>query len=123
MLTKIVVLPEDEFTKWYQSKKEKVEVKGLPPGEQLSATKGCIACHSADGSPRVGPTWKGLYGRHIKVMTAGKERTIIADEAYLQKSIEDPNADITEGYSPVMPREKLTDAEFKSLVDYIKSLK
>jgi cytochrome c oxidase subunit 2 len=123
MLTKIVVLPEDEFTKWYQSKKEKVEVKGPLPGEQLAVTKGCIACHSTDGSSRVGPTWKGLYGRQIKVMTAGKERTVIADNSYLRKSIEEPNADITEGYPPVMPKEKLTDAELKGLVDYIESLK
>ncbi len=123
MLTKILVLPGEEFTKWYQEKKEGVVAKGPPPGEQLYLTKGCAACHSTDGSPRVGPTWKGLYRKPIKVMTAGKERTVIADEGYLRRSIEDPNADISVGYPPIMPKEKLTEEETKGLLNYIESLK
>jgi cytochrome c oxidase subunit 2 len=123
MLTKILALPEEDFLKWYQEKKEAVVAKGPPPGEQLHLTKGCAACHSIDGSPRVGPTWKGLYRKQIKVMTAGKERTVIADEAYLRRSIEDPNADITVGYPPIMPKEKLTEEEMKGLLNYIEGLK
>jgi cytochrome c oxidase subunit 2 len=56
-------------------------------------------------------------------MTAGKERTLTADEDYVRKSIEDPNADITVGYPPVMPKEKLTEEETKGLLNYIESLK
>jgi cytochrome c oxidase subunit 2 len=124
MLTKILVLPGEEFTKWYQEgKKEEGVAEGPPPGEQLYLTKGCAACHSIDGSPRVGPTWKGLYRKPIKVMTAGNERTVIADEAYLRRSIEDPNADISVGYPPIMPKEKLTEEEMKGLLNYIGSLK
>ena len=122
MLTKILVLPEEDFTKWYQEKKEGVVAKG-PPGEQLYLTKGCAACHSIDGSPRVGPTWKGLYRKQVKVITAGKERTVFADEAYLRKSIEDPNADISAGYPPIMPKQELTEEEMKGLLNYIESLK
>ena len=123
MLTKILVLPEEDFTKWYQGKKEGVVAKGPPPGEQLYLTKGCAACHSIDGTPRVGPTWKGLYRKQVKVITAGKERTVIADEAYLRKSIEDPNADISVGYPPIMPKQELTEEEMKGLLNYIESLK
>jgi cytochrome c oxidase subunit 2 len=123
MLTKILVLPEEEFGKWYQEKKGVVAAKGPPPGEELYLTKGCAACHSIDGSSRVGPTWKGLYRKQIKVMTAGKERTVIADEAYLRRSIEDPNADISMGYPPIMPKEELTEEETKGLLNYIESLK
>jgi cytochrome c oxidase subunit 2 len=123
MLTKILVLSGEEYTKWYQEKEEEVVAKGPTPGEQLYLTKGCAACHSIDGSPRVGPTWKGLYRKSIKVMTEGKERTVIADEAYLRRSIEDPNADISVGYPPIMPKEKLTEEEMKGLVNYIGSLK
>ncbi len=32
MLTKIVVLPDDEFTQWYQGKKVEMAAKGPPPG-------------------------------------------------------------------------------------------
>jgi cytochrome c oxidase subunit 2 len=123
MLTKILVLPEEDFLTWYQEKKEAVVAKGPPPGEQLYLTKGCAACHSIDASPRVGPTWKGLYRKQVRVTTAGKERMVIADEAYLRRSIEDPNADISVGYPPIMPKEKLTEEEMKGLVNYIESLK
>jgi len=123
MLTKILVLPEEDFTKWYQEKKEGVVAKGPPPGEQLYLTKGCAACHSIDGGPRVGPTWKGLFKKQVKVITAGKERTVIADEAYLRKSIEDPNADISVGYPPILPKQELTEEEMKGLLNYIESLK
>jgi cytochrome c oxidase subunit 2 len=71
----------------------------------------------------MGPTWKDLYGKQIKVMTAGKERTAIADKSYLRRSIEDPNADISVGYPPVMPKISMTREELSTLVDYIKSLK
>ncbi len=123
MLTKIVVLPQEEFTKWYQAKKQEAALKKEPLGPQLYQEKGCAGCHSTDGSPRLGPTWKGLYGKQTKVMTAGKERTLTADKDYLRRSIEDPSADIVVGYPPVMPKEKLTDAEMKGLLDYIESLK
>ena len=123
MLTKIIVLPEEEFTKWYQGKREEVALKGPPLGPKLYQEKGCAACHSTDGSPRVGPTFKGLFGKTEKVMTAGKERTIVVDEAYIRHYILDPNVVHIEGYQPIMPKINMTNEELKALVDYIKSLK
>lgn len=123
MLTKIVVLPEEEFTKWYQGKKEKEGEKAPPAGFQVYQVKGCVACHSVDGSPRVGPTFKGLFGKTVTVMTAGKERKIVADEDYLRKSILEPNADMVKGFPPIMPPEKLTDLELDEMVKYLETLK
>jgi cytochrome c oxidase subunit 2 len=123
MLTKIVVLPEEEFTMWYQGQKEKEAEKGPPPGFQLYQVKGCIACHSIDGSPRVGPTFKGLFGKTVTVMTDGKERKVVADEAYLRKSTLEPNADVVKGFPPIMPPEKLTDLELDEIVKYLETLK
>jgi cytochrome c oxidase subunit 2 len=123
MLTKIVVLPEEEFTMWYQGQKEKEAEKGPPPGFQLYQVKGCIACHSIDGSPRVGPTFKGLFGKTVTVMTDGKERKVVADEAYLRKSTLEPNADVVKGFPPIMPPEKLTDSELDKIVKYLETLK
>lgn len=123
MLTKIVVLPDDEFTQWYQGKKVEMAAKGPPPGYKLYQEKGCVACHSIDGSPRVGPTFKGLFGKTEKVITAGKEQTVMVDDVFMRNYIKDPNVVRVEGYPPIMPKISMTNEELTALVDYIKSLK
>jgi cytochrome c oxidase subunit 2 len=123
MLTKIIVLPEEDFMNWYQGRKEEVALKGPPSGSKLHQEKGCFACHSTDGTPRVGPTFKGLFGKTEVVLTAGKERTIVADEALIRKHIIEPKVDIVKGYPPVMPKVSLTEEELTALVEFIKNLK
>jgi cytochrome c oxidase subunit 2 len=124
MLTRIVVLPEDEFNQWYQKGKEEMEAaKGKPRGAQLYQEKGCVACHSIDGSQRAGPSFKGLFGKKEKVLTDGKERTVVVGEAYIRKYIMEPNVDIVVGYPPIMPPQKLTEDELNELISYIKELK
>jgi cytochrome c oxidase subunit 2 len=125
MLTKIVVLPEEEFKKWYQTGKE-MEAKLPPSGTQLFQERGCKACHSIDGTPGLGPTLKGLFGKTVTVLTDGKERKLVADEAYLRKSILEPNVDIVKGFPPIMPpllKGLLTDQEIDAFVSYLKGLK
>jgi cytochrome c oxidase subunit 2 len=123
MLTKIVVLPQEEFTKWYLGKKEKVAAKGPSPGFRLYQTKGCVACHSTDGSPRVGPTFKSLFEKKEEVISGGKVETVLVDEAFIRKFISEPNVVHIEGYPPIMPKISMTSEELTALVDYIKSLK
>jgi len=123
MTTKILVLSQEEFTKWYQSKTLKGPLRVASLGPQLYREKGCVGCHSLDGSPRVGPTFKGLFGKSEKVMAAGKEQTVVADEAFIRKFILEPNVVHIEGYPPIMPKIDLTAEELTSIVDYIKSLK
>jgi cytochrome c oxidase subunit 2 len=123
MFTKIKVLPEEEFTEWYRGQMEREVKKGPLPGFQLYQVKGCIACHSLDGSPRVGPTFKGLFGKSVLVVADGKEKTVVADEAYLRKSIVEPNADLVKGFPPIMPTEKFTASELNEIVKYLETLK
>jgi len=123
MLSKIVVLPQEEFAKWYQSKKKEVTAKGPPPGSQLYQAKGCVACHSTDGSPRVGPTFKALLGRKEVVISPGKKESLVVDEAFIRKFILEPNVVHIEGYPPIMPKISLSNDELTALVNYIKSLK
>ena len=72
-------------------------------GKELLEKHGCLGCHSLDGTPKVGPTFKGIWGRTVTVLTGGKERTVTVDEAYLRRSILEPNADVVKGFQPVMP--------------------
>ena len=63
----------------------------------LYAALGCQGCHSLDGSPSSGPTFKGLFGSSVK-LTNGQ--TVNADDAYLLESIIDPDKEIVKGYQP-----------------------
>jgi uncharacterized membrane protein len=69
-------------------------------GNALLYAKGCAACHSFDGTARPGPTYAGLVGKTRKVVTGEKPREVVADEAYIRRSIVEPNHDIVEGYMP-----------------------
>ncbi len=126
MITTVEVLPEQEFGAWYQTAAA-LPVAGAkrPDGAKLFQEKGCFACHSTDGTPKVGPTLKGIFGHKTTVLTAGKERQVIVDDAYLKTSLLDPQADLVKGFPPVMPPQKglLTDEEVGALVDYLKTLK
>ncbi len=91
-------------------------------GRRIAGDQGCLKCHSLDGTPHIGPTWVGLYMRQER-LDSGKE--IVADEAYLTKSMMDPGADIAKGFQNVMPtyQGKLAPPETAAIVEFIKSLK
>lgn len=92
-------------------------------GPELARSKGCLACHSIDGSRLVGPSWKGLYGSKRKVVTDGKPREVEADAEYIKKSILYPGADVAKGYGNQMPAQNLSDDEVKLIIEYLKTLK
>jgi cytochrome c oxidase subunit 2 len=128
MLSKLAVLPEADFDLWLkgvQRERETEAAKGVSPGPRLFQEKGCKACHSIDGTPLVGPTLKGIFGKTVTVLTDGKERTVVTDEAYLRKSLVDPGSDVVKGFPPIMPSQRgiLTDSEIEEMVKYLKELK
>lgn len=144
MLTTVHVLPEDEYLAWYEAEGAKVaEMKAalaaseggegddgepnvalIGVGQQLATTKGCIACHSVDGSKLIGPSFQGVYGMEETVVTGGKERTIVVDDEYIRNSILNPMQDIVQGYQPLMPSQEglVSDDEIRAITEYIKSL-
>ncbi len=91
-------------------------------GEMVMKSKGCTACHTTDGSKRVGPTFKGLWGSTATVKTGGEVRKVKVDEDYVKRSINDPRADVVEGFPPLMPALKLTVDEEEAVIEYLKTL-
>jgi len=91
-------------------------------GESLAASKGCVACHSFDGSTKVGPSWKGIYGHEVE-FADGTKGTV--DDNYIRQSIDEPNAKVVKGFAPSMTSFKgqLTDPEYFALIAFIKALK
>lgn len=91
-------------------------------GESLAAEIGCVACHTADGTDSVGPTWAGLAGSD-RLLDSGE--TVVADDSYLFRSIVDPPAQVVAGFNPIMPTgygDQLTVEEINDLILYINSL-
>jgi len=66
-------------------------------GEELWSSTGCAGCHSLDGAAGVGPTMKGLAGSTV---TLDDGSTVTADDAYLERAILDPDAQVAEGNKP-----------------------
>ncbi|HWU88869.1 MAG TPA: c-type cytochrome, partial [Kofleriaceae bacterium] len=90
-------------------------------GQRIAAQAGCMRCHTPDGTPHIGPTWAGLYGAEIPLEGGGR---VIADDAYLTRSMMDPAVEIHLGFPPVMPSYQglLTAPEIGAIVEYIHSL-
>jgi cytochrome c oxidase subunit 2 len=136
MLTKVVAMPGDNFEKWYTDAGSQIQTmtttkergETAAPSSQrglmLIKTKGgCIACHSLDGSKLVGPTFKGIFKRQEAVLVYGQEQQVIADEAYLRKSMINPAVQVVKGYPAVMPPAPLSEEEIEEVITYLKELK
>ena len=70
-------------------------------GKSLYGADGCSACHSLTGASGVGPGFKSVAGSKV-ALTHGQ--TVTADDAYLEQSIVNADAQIVKGYNPgIMP--------------------
>jgi cytochrome c oxidase subunit 2 len=128
MRGRVVVEDAERFGTWLASYKTfaeraagAAEVAGeslAERGKRLAEQHGCVACHSVDGSPSVGPGWKGLWGRSE---TLADGSTVRVDAAYLRQSILDPAALVVMGYPAVMPKPELGEDEVAALIAYIES--
>jgi cytochrome c oxidase subunit 2 len=97
----------------------------LPPeqlGRMLYEKKGCNACHTIDGTPRVGPSWKGTFDTTVPLNDGS---SVKMDEDYIRESIFKPQAKSRPGYPPSMPsfEGQLKEREIEGLIAFIKSLK
>jgi cytochrome c oxidase subunit 2 len=123
MLSHVVVHPAGDYEKWLNKACIDADSKvGPERGKDLFERQGCSTCHTVDGTPKIGPTWKGIFGK-MEMMSDAKPYKV--DENYLRESMMDPTAKIVQGFAPVMPtyKGKLSDKDIDGLIDYIKTLK
>ncbi len=106
MQASVRVVSEEDYQAWIEEKNAAPLYAELTPEERgeiwYSAQGfGCMSCHSVDGTPGVGPTWQGIYGRE-EVLDDGT--VVIVDDAYIRESIHDPNLKMVEGFAAAMPQ-------------------
>ena len=122
MLADVIVMEVSDFEEWVEEQAEGPVGNAIERGEVWYQQFGCIACHSIDGSDRLGPTWAGLYGKEETLVDG---TTIVVDEGFLTESILDPQAAIIEGYENIlMPPtgESMTEEQVNDIVEFIESL-
>jgi cytochrome c oxidase subunit 2 len=136
MLTKVRALPEESFKGWYEEKALEVTTsqsaesgkQAIPSaksaGARLLQTKGCMACHSTDGSQMVGPTFKGVFGKQETVLVEGIEKNIVANEEYLRRAILQPQLEVVKGYNALMPPQEgqISEEELVAIIQHLKEL-
>ena len=88
-------------------------------GRQIVQSLGCVACHSDDGTTRIGPTWRGSFGTQRNLVNG---ETLNIDDAYIKKSIMNPSIQIAAGFASVMPAYNLSEEELDAIVEYMKNL-
>ena len=91
------------------------------PGYKLLDDNLCLACHSIDGQPGIGPTLKGIYGQSQKLKDGSR---VTINDAFIREKILNPNAKVLAGtYEQEMPKTELTPEEIEEIIDYIHTLK
>lgn len=133
MNSKVKVLTKQDFDSWYGDTTNVASdttkaggTAGGAAGEAIIKNNGCTACHSTDGSKIVGPTFKNLFGEKQTVTKDGKETQVTADEAYITRSIYEPDAEVVQGFPKgVMQSYKGTvnEDDIAKIIEYLKTLK
>jgi cytochrome c oxidase subunit II len=121
MLAVVRVLSAEDYEDWLAEANSGDDLPLDKLGEKLYTSKACATCHSTDGTSRVGPTWKSLFGSK-KAFVGGGTATV--DENYIHESIVNPGAKVVAGFDNVMPTYagSLNDREISALIAYIKTL-
>lgn len=118
MLASVITHSQGDFEAWLASAGVDEDTPLPELGAQLYQEQVCIACHSLDGTPGIGPTFAGLYGK-TETLDDGSE--VVADDDYLRESIVEPGAKLVEGYANVMtPYPQLSDRELSALIAFIR---
>lgn len=103
---------------------EYARTNDLPPAQlgQKTFEKQCTSCHTADGSPKIGPTFKGSFGTMVPLSDGSRVKM---DETYIRESILNPSAKTHQGFPAGTMSSfegQLKEREIEGLIAFIKSL-
>jgi cytochrome c oxidase subunit 2 len=120
MMSAVIVMTPEEFRAWYDSPAEEAAIGVVG----VLGERGCLDCHSLDGTVGQGPTFRGLYGSPRTVVARGVTRRVIADEDYLRRAILAPRAEIVQGFGAGMSvPDSLSQQDLGAILDVLKGLK
>jgi len=119
MIGSVIVMQPTEFDNWLSGNAS--QQSPAIAGQQLFQSLGCVSCHGANGEGGRGPALAGLFGSRVFLTN---NQTLIADEAYIRESIENPQAKIVNGFGPIMPtfQGQVTPEQLIQIISFIKSL-
>lgn len=121
MITTVVV--HEDPNAWRDAVMDESDLSKFQPLErgQVIYDMYCKTCHTLDGSPRTGPSFKGLWGK-TEEFTDGTSGVV--DEAYVRESLTQPGKKVVKGYPNTMtPFDAFTDVEYEGVFALLKSLK
>ena len=130
MFTGVKVVSQEEFDTWMTDTTAvnavvDAETSLADQGWAVLTRNGCNACHSSDGSKLIGPSYLGSWGGTRTVVSGREELQVTVDEAYVKRSIFDPNAEVVQGFNKglMLPYEGMvTEAEVELIIEYLKAL-
>ncbi len=114
------VVPRKQYAAWirepFSGDKSLVEI-----GQILYTSKGCVQCHTIDGSSNTGPTWQNLFGSETRYNSAAAWKI---DENAIREAVYEPAAKIRQGYPNQMAtyQGRINDKELRALIAYMKSI-
>jgi cytochrome c oxidase subunit 2 len=115
----VEVMEPSAYEKWLAS--PQVDGSLASRGRKLFLKLQCVTCHSTE-SGALGPSLEGLFG---KTRPLDDGRTILVDEAYLRRSILEPDKEVAFGFKPIMPSFKdniKEEADMLALIAFVKQL-
>ncbi len=124
MLSSVIIHEPGGFEQWLKRAGEAFDLMTpVELGRNLYRRKGCVQCHSIDGTAKQagGPSFLGIYGK-THAFTDGTKAVV--DENYIRESILRPRAKVRVGYEDKMPiyKDAFTEDDLAALIEFIKSL-
>ncbi len=118
MTTSVEVLSEADYAQWLQP----LEPSATPRGLVVLDEQGCLSCHSLDGTDGIGPSLFEMAGQPRQVTINRESKELIIDEEYLKLAIRDPEAEMVDGYNPMMPpydEATINNEDLQAVVNYL----